>query len=80
VAAAEAAGVRDRIVVVHADLRRIEWPGTRELAREHADHYGLRIEVVTNWRWPDLLACIESRDRCADPGPPVRPRRDGTGT
>jgi 3'-phosphoadenosine 5'-phosphosulfate sulfotransferase (PAPS reductase)/FAD synthetase len=47
VAAADAAGVRDRIVVVFADLGEAdEWPGTLELAREHAEHYAVRFEVV----------------------------------
>lgn len=47
VTAADAAGVRDRIVVVFADLGDAdEWPGTLELAREHAEHYGVRFEVV----------------------------------
>ncbi|MFE4601109.1 hypothetical protein ACFRKE_09645, partial [Kitasatospora indigofera] len=43
-----AAGVpRERIVVVHNDLdvtdsgESVEWPGTMELAREQAEHYGL---------------------------------------
>jgi 3'-phosphoadenosine 5'-phosphosulfate sulfotransferase (PAPS reductase)/FAD synthetase len=44
---ADAQGVsRDRIVVVHCDLGRVEWAGTPELAAEHATHYGLRFEVV----------------------------------
>ena len=47
VRAAEAAGVRNRIVTVFCDLGDDdEWPGTRELAAEHAAHYGLRHEVV----------------------------------
>jgi len=37
---------RDRIVVAHADLGEMEWPGVRELAEEQAHHYGLRFEVV----------------------------------
>lgn len=37
---------RDRLVAVHADLGDMEWPGTKELAAEHAAHYGLRFEVV----------------------------------
>jgi 3'-phosphoadenosine 5'-phosphosulfate sulfotransferase (PAPS reductase)/FAD synthetase len=46
------AGVRDRLVVLHCDLGNspkgnpIEWPGTKELAQEHAEHYGLRFIVV----------------------------------
>jgi 3'-phosphoadenosine 5'-phosphosulfate sulfotransferase (PAPS reductase)/FAD synthetase len=44
---ADALGIpRSHLVVVHADLRDVEWPGTRELAEEHAAHYGLRFEVV----------------------------------
>jgi 3'-phosphoadenosine 5'-phosphosulfate sulfotransferase (PAPS reductase)/FAD synthetase len=47
VRAAAAAGVRHRIVTVFCDLGdEDEWPGTRELAAEHAAHYGLRHEVV----------------------------------
>ncbi|MFB7837818.1 phosphoadenosine phosphosulfate reductase domain-containing protein [Nocardia brasiliensis] len=46
VAAAEAAGVRDRLVMVHADLGESEWPGTGELAASHAVRYGLPLEVV----------------------------------
>jgi 3'-phosphoadenosine 5'-phosphosulfate sulfotransferase (PAPS reductase)/FAD synthetase len=47
VRAADAAGVRHRIVSVFCDLGdEDEWPGTRELAAEHAAHYGLRHEVV----------------------------------
>ena len=44
---AAAAGVTDRLIVIHADLGRVEWEGTVELAREHAAHYGLRCEVVS---------------------------------
>lgn len=48
------AGVsRSRIVVAHADLGRVEWKGTRELAAEQAGHYRLRFEVVE--RSQDLL-------------------------
>jgi 3'-phosphoadenosine 5'-phosphosulfate sulfotransferase (PAPS reductase)/FAD synthetase len=44
---ADALGIpRSRLVVAHADLDVAEWPGTRELAAEHAAHYGLRFEVV----------------------------------
>jgi 3'-phosphoadenosine 5'-phosphosulfate sulfotransferase (PAPS reductase)/FAD synthetase len=44
---ADKAGVRDRIVVVHADLGRVEWQGTKEFAEEQANHYGVRFEVVS---------------------------------
>jgi 3'-phosphoadenosine 5'-phosphosulfate sulfotransferase (PAPS reductase)/FAD synthetase len=49
---ADAAGVRSRVVVLHCDLGKspkghdIEWPGTMELAEEHAQHYGLRFIVA----------------------------------
>lgn len=49
----DAAGVpRSRLVVLHCDLGKspkgheIEWPGTKELAEEHAAHYGLRFIMV----------------------------------
>lgn len=57
----DAAGVgRARIVVVHADLGRVEWGGTRELAEQQAAAYGLRFEVVRRERG-DLLDQIEAR-------------------
>lgn len=43
---AKDAGVLDRVVAVHADLSEEEWEGTKELAEEHARHYGIRFEVV----------------------------------
>ena len=46
VSAAAAAGVKDRLVVVHADLGDNEWEGVAELAAEHAAHYGLRFEIA----------------------------------
>ncbi|MGW3246610.1 hypothetical protein [Streptomyces sp. NPDC001070] len=33
---ADAAGVRDRVQVVHCDLGDVEWPGTRDLAAAQA--------------------------------------------
>lgn len=61
VALADAQSVdRDRIVVVHADLGRVEWAGTRDLAEEHAAHYELRFEVVRRDKG-DLLEQIEAR-------------------
>jgi 3'-phosphoadenosine 5'-phosphosulfate sulfotransferase (PAPS reductase)/FAD synthetase len=60
----------DELVVVHADLGRMEWPGTPELAEEHARHYGLRFEVVRNEGWDDLLARVRGRRRW--PGPTTR--------
>lgn len=57
---ADALGIRSRIVVVHADLGRVEWKGTRELAERQAKHYGLRFEVVRRAQG-DLLDHVESR-------------------
>lgn len=58
---ADAQGVdRDRIVVVHADLGRVEWEGTAELAARQAAHYGLRFEIVRRAQG-DLLEQIEAR-------------------
>ena len=57
---ADAQGVsRARLVVVHADLGRVEWQGTKALAAEQARHYGLRFEVVR--RQQDLLDQVEAR-------------------
>jgi len=53
-------GVMDRLVVVHCDLGRVEWKGTRELAEEQAKHYGLRFEVVSR-PLGDLLDQVEER-------------------
>ncbi len=57
---ARAAGVADRIVVVHCDLGRVEWQGTRELAQRQAEHYGARFEVVSRSQG-DLLDHVEAR-------------------
>ncbi|QXJ25939.1 phosphoadenosine phosphosulfate reductase family protein [Actinomadura graeca] len=49
---ARAAGVLERVVVVHNDLgvtdrgHPVEWPGTTALARIQADHYGLPLEIL----------------------------------
>jgi len=51
---------RDKLVVVHADLGRVEWQGTRELAEKQAAHYGLRFEVVRRPQG-DLLQQVEDR-------------------
>lgn len=61
VAEADAAGVpRSRLVCFHADLGRVEWEGTAELAAEHAAHYGLRIITIARPQG-DLLDHIEQR-------------------
>lgn len=57
---ADAEGVdRSRLVVIHADLGRVEWQGTRALAEEQAARYGLRFEVVA--RSEDLLDQVVTR-------------------
>lgn len=57
---AGAAGVLDRVVVVHCDLGHVEWPGTKELAAEQAAHYGLRFEVRRREQ-STLLEQVEAR-------------------
>ncbi len=52
-------GVTDRLVAVHCDLGRMEWQGTRDLAQKQADHYGIRLEVVS--RSQDILEQVEQR-------------------
>lgn len=44
---AEAQGVKDRVVSVHADLGRVEWEGTHELAAEQAAAYGIPFTIVS---------------------------------
>ena len=51
---------RHHFLAVHADLGRVEWAGTRELAERQADHYGIRFEVVSRAKG-DLLDQIEER-------------------
>lgn len=66
---AEAEQCVERIVVVHCDLGRVEWPGTRELAQKQSERYGVRFEAV--WRRQgDLLQQIEERGKF--PGPATR--------
>jgi 3'-phosphoadenosine 5'-phosphosulfate sulfotransferase (PAPS reductase)/FAD synthetase len=59
VGAARAAGVLDRLVVVHADLGEAEWAGTADLAREHAAFYGLRFEIVARRRGGRVETILE---------------------
>ncbi len=51
---------KGRVVVVHCDLGRAEWAGTRELAEEQAKHYGCEFIVVSRPQG-DLLDQIEAR-------------------
>ncbi len=53
-------GVEDRLVVVHADLGRVEWPGTKELAAQQASMYGLPFFVVKRPQG-DLLEHVRQR-------------------
>jgi 3'-phosphoadenosine 5'-phosphosulfate sulfotransferase (PAPS reductase)/FAD synthetase len=55
---ATGAGVLDRVVVVHCDLGRVEWKGTRELAERQAERYGVRF-IAVHRRQGDLLDHIE---------------------
>lgn len=55
---AKLAGVLDRCVVVHADLGRVEWPGTPALVEAQARHFGLRFMKVTRPQG-DLLQHVE---------------------
>ncbi|MBQ1163383.1 phosphoadenosine phosphosulfate reductase, partial [Streptomyces sp. A73] len=41
---ARAADVTSRVVVLHNNLGRAEWPGPEGLAKEQAAHYGFRFE------------------------------------
>lgn len=52
-------GVTERLVAVHCDLGRMEWQGTRDLAQEQCDRYGMRLEVVS--RYEDILTQAEKR-------------------
>ncbi|GAB3162153.1 hypothetical protein GCM10027258_80610 [Amycolatopsis stemonae] len=51
---------RHHFLAVHANLGRVEWPGTRELAERQAEHYSIRFEEVRRERG-DLLEQIEAR-------------------
>lgn len=58
-------GVMNRVVAVHADLGRVEWKGTRELAEEQCAHYGIKLHVVRREKG-DLLTQIEEREMFPD--------------
>jgi 3'-phosphoadenosine 5'-phosphosulfate sulfotransferase (PAPS reductase)/FAD synthetase len=60
---------RERLIVAHADLGRVEWPGTRELAQEQARHYGLAFKAIARPQG-DLLDHIAKRGMF--PSPSVR--------
>ncbi len=60
------AGVKDRLVVVHADLGRVEWEGTAALAKRQAEHYGVRFEKVGRPQG-DLLQHVRERGMWPSP-------------
>ena len=76
-ALASIAGVLHRITVLHCALGHVEWPGTSELARKQAEHYGVRYEqrqrqqgllleqVRHRGRWPSSSAryCTSDQKR-----------------
>lgn len=62
---ADTASVRDRIVAVHADLGRMEWEGTKELAAHQCSLYGVPM-VVTARTGGDLLDAIRKKGKFPD--------------
>ena len=60
---------KSKMLVVHADLGKVEWPGTRELAEEQANYFGIRFEAVSR-RQGDLLQQVEERGMW--PSPKIR--------
>lgn len=68
VLAADAENVpRHRIVVAHADLGRVEWPGTKALAKAQAEAYGVEFRTMKRPQG-DLLTHIERRGMFPGPG------------
>lgn len=64
--AARAVGVEDRVQAVHADLGRMEWAGTKQLAQRQCDHYGVELHVCirrdkTGAVGSDLLGRVRER-------------------
>jgi 3'-phosphoadenosine 5'-phosphosulfate sulfotransferase (PAPS reductase)/FAD synthetase len=57
---------RHRLLVAHADLGRVEWPGPRELAEEQAKHYGLTFIAIARPQG-DLLEHIAERGMFPSP-------------
>jgi 3'-phosphoadenosine 5'-phosphosulfate sulfotransferase (PAPS reductase)/FAD synthetase len=60
------AGLLDRGVVVHADLGRVEWPGTPALVAAQAAHFGLRFLKVRRAAG-DLLQHVEAYGKWPTP-------------
>lgn len=59
---ADAAGVRDRVHVVHADLGDVEWERVPELAARHSARYDLPFTVVRREQ-DTLLEYVQRRGR-----------------
>ena len=55
----------DNMYVVHADLGRAEWQGTKELAKAQADYYGLKFIAISRPQG-DLLDHIEKKGMFPD--------------
>lgn len=55
----QASGTAAQVIVVHADLGRVEWEGTKALAQKQAEQYGFAFMVVS--RDGDLLDQIMDR-------------------
>ncbi len=62
---ARKAKVMDRVVVIHADLGRADWPGVNALVAEHASHYSLPVYEARRHQ-NDLLEHIEQRGKFPD--------------
>lgn len=60
---AEAAGVKDRVVTVHADLGRIEWDGVKDLAEKQAAFYGVPFHVVKRPQGDFLQMTLDKHER-----------------
>lgn len=58
-------GVLNRVLMVHADLGRVEWSGTKDLAELHSATYGIPLTVVRREKG-DLLVQIELRGKFPD--------------
>lgn len=56
---------REQLVVVHADLRRVEWKDAKKFAKLQAEHYGLRFEWITREKG-DLLDQVAARKKWPD--------------
>lgn len=56
---------KDRMIVAHADLGRVEWAGTADLAERQAKFWGLRFEKISRPQG-DLLTQVEQRGKWPD--------------